>query len=128
MDKPSPVRSTRQRLAIRQSFRDADRPLSPVELQLIAGHKIRGLGIATVYRNIRNLLEEGWLIPVELPGEPPRYEIAGKHHHHHFRCNACGCVFELEGCASPQAASTVPPGFHVSGHSVVLYGVCRHCA
>ncbi len=127
-DKQVPARNTRQRHAIRRAFLDTGRPLGPVEVQAAARRFSRDLGIATVYRNIRHLLEEGWLIPVELPGEPPRYEVAGKHHHHHFRCEACGRVFELEGCASPQAASHVPPGFRVNGHTVVLYGVCRHCA
>ena len=127
-DKASPVRTTRQRLAIRQAFLDADRPLGPTEVKCLAGRATRGLGTATIYRNIRSLLEEGWLIPVALPGEPPRYEVAGKHHHHHFRCDTCGGVYELEGCATPQAESNVPPGFRVDGHTVILYGICRRCA
>ena len=43
------------------------------------------LGIATVYRNIRSLTEEGELSEVKLPGENPRFELAGHQHHHHFQ-------------------------------------------
>jgi Fur family transcriptional regulator, ferric uptake regulator len=36
------------------------------------------LGKATVYRNIQSLVDEGWLQAVEIPGDSPRYEVAGK--------------------------------------------------
>ncbi|HEU0120783.1 MAG TPA: transcriptional repressor, partial [Bryobacteraceae bacterium] len=85
-----------------------------------------GLGIATVYRNIKMLLEEGWLTAVELPGEVTHYELAGKEHHHHFHCRACGKVFELNACL-PNVQKLAPQGFAVTGHELLLYGACRDC-
>ena len=58
------------------------------------------LGLATVYRNIKILCDEGFLREVRIPGEAPRYELEGKGHHHHFYCFRCGRVFEIEGCRS----------------------------
>jgi len=78
------IRQTRQREAIRKAFIDADRPLSQEEALAIAKHHHRGLGIATVYRNIKSLVEDGWLIAIDLPGEAPRFEVAGKKNHHPF--------------------------------------------
>lgn len=83
-------RNTNQRKAIRDVFTATDRPLSTQEVLDAAQTHKPGLGIATVYRTIKLLLNEGWLSTVRLPGESPRYEIAGKPHHHHFYCNACG--------------------------------------
>jgi Fur family ferric uptake transcriptional regulator len=84
------------------------------------------MGIATVYRTIKRLLDESWLAAVELPGEAPRYEIAGKPHHHHFRCNACNRVFDLVGC--PNAfESILPAGFRLEGHELFLFGRCQEC-
>lgn len=119
-------RSTRQRRAIRGAFTVADRPLNPNEVLDLAAEQHKGIGIATVYRNIKALVEEGWLTPVELPGEPPRYEVAGKEHHHHFHCKRCGKVFELKGCL-PDFKQLAPPGFRVTGHEVLLYGDCKTC-
>lgn len=125
--KEAPLRNTRQRRAIREAFEKLDRPLSAEEVQSAATADSDGLGIATVYRNIRTLVDEGWLVPVELPGQNPRYELAGKAHHHHFHCQKCGKVFELEGCVS-EVTRLAPPGFTVTDHEVVLYGLCQHCA
>lgn len=123
---PVVPRNTKQKEAIRAAFLEADRPLSPDETLAIAQAEVSGLSIATVYRNIVSLVEEKWLTTVELPGEAKRYEVAGKEHHHHFRCNDCGKVFELQGCTvniKPQ----LPRGFRASGHDFFIYGTCAEC-
>ncbi|MCL4793335.1 MAG: transcriptional repressor [Bryobacteraceae bacterium] len=120
------IRKTRQRSAIREALETCGRPMSPDEVLALAQKKVSGLGIATVYRNLKALVEEGWLVPVELPGEPARYELAGKDHHHHFHCRACGRVFELHGCVD-KLVEMVPAGFAMTGHELVLYGLCGSC-
>ena len=109
------TRSTRQRRAIRTVFDKIHRPLGPQEVLDAVAQEVDGVGIATVYRNLKSLVEEGWLTPVELPGEPAR-----------FRCDACGSVFELEGCVGNFTVMT-PPGFRVSKHEVILFGSCAGC-
>jgi Fur family ferric uptake transcriptional regulator len=119
-------RNTRQRNAIRQVFAENDRPLGPQEVLDAAQVHLPGLGIATVYRTLKAMTEEGWLAPVELPGEPQRYEVAGKGHHHHFRCRDCDRVFEIDGCLT-NLKKLVPRGFRIDRHEVVLYGTCKTC-
>lgn len=120
-------RNTNQRKAIRDVFDQTDRPLSTQEVLAAAqGHK-SGLGIATVYRTIKLLLHEGWLSTVKLPGEPPRYERAGKPHHHHFYCKCCNRVYEVPGSLDLLDA-LVPQGFQLEEHDLVLYGRCLRCA
>ena len=122
----SSQRNTRQRAAIRAAFERAGRPLSPQQVLDAAQAEVDGLGIATVYRNVKALVEEGWLVPVELPGEPTIYEESGKGHHHHFRCDSCTRVFELDGCL-PNVNRLAKSGFSVRRHEVVLYGLCADC-
>jgi Fur family transcriptional regulator, ferric uptake regulator len=119
-------RNTRQKTAIRGAFLEMNRPLSPDEALEAARRHHRSLGIATVYRNIQNLVDEKWLQPVEVPGDTTRYEVAGKKHHDHFHCNACGKVFDLEGCLAP-AKLRLPKGFLATGHEFFLYGTCAEC-
>jgi Fur family transcriptional regulator, ferric uptake regulator len=103
------------------------RPLSPREI-LAGAHRLAPtLGVATVYRTVRTLLDDGLLVRVELPGEPVRYESAGKGHHHHFHCRGCDRLFEIEGCRTV-ARPRAPKGFVVEDHQVVFYGRCAACA
>lgn len=120
-------RETRQRRAIRRSLVESGHPMSPKELLEVAQHHVDGLGIATVYRNLKALQDEGVVTAVDLPGEPPRYEMAGKEHHHHFHCRACDRVFEVEGCPG-NVRSVTPRGFQTERHELVLYGLCESCA
>jgi Fur family ferric uptake transcriptional regulator len=123
---PTQSRNTRQKSAIREAFLRADRPLSPEEVLSAAQSEVEGLSIATVYRNIGSLLEGDWLTAVSMPGETLRYEVAGKAHHHHFRCDGCGKVFELQGC-DLSVKPKLPRGFRVTGHEFFLFGHCADC-
>jgi Fur family transcriptional regulator, ferric uptake regulator len=102
------------------------RPLSPEETLNFAQEQVEGISIATIYRNISSLVEEQWLTPVSIPGESARYEIAGKGHHHHFRCNQCGKVFEMPGC-SLNSKPKLPRGFRAISHEFFIYGICSEC-
>ena len=124
---PSVTRKTRQKDAIRQAFTEADRPLSPEEALAMARTQVESMSIATIYRNIGSLVSEKWLTPVEIPGEPSRYELAGKKHHHHFRCNDCGKIFELDGCVIP-VKPQLPRGFQATGHEFYMFGTCTSCS
>jgi Fur family ferric uptake transcriptional regulator len=121
-------RNTKQRQAIVRAFLESDRPLSPMDvLELSQPHSPR-LGIATVYRSIKDLTEAGWLTSVDVPGGPSRFERSGKGHHHHFQCRGCGRVFEVEDCAPDGILELAPPGFEVDDHELWLYGRCPECA
>lgn len=120
-------RNTRQKRAIRGVFEGATRPLGTDEIHGEAQRSIPSLGIATVYRSIRALLDEGWLTAVDVPGRNPLYERSGKGHHHHFVCTACEVVYELEGCSS-EIRGDLPRGFSATGHDVTIYGSCAACA
>jgi Fur family ferric uptake transcriptional regulator len=119
-------RNTRQRHEIRAVFEHNDRPLAADEVLHLAQKRMVGIGMATVYRTIKALTEQGWLIPVEVPGASPRYEKRGKAHHHHFRCLECGKLFELEGCLK-HLGKMIPSNFRVIDHVVLVYGFCETC-
>ena len=91
-----------------------------------ASRHVEGIGIATVYRAIADLVAEGTVAAVPVPGEPIRYEPAGKTHHHHFQCQKCQKLFDVEGCFE-SLKKLVPPKFRLSDHAVTLYGLCATC-
>lgn len=119
-------RKTDQKAAIRQVFEDSGRPLTAQEICDLAQGDVPGLGIATVYRNVKSLVESDWLHPVELPGEPARYERTDLGHHHHFQCDGCGKVFDVHGCPGGVSAM-LPAGFELRHHEILMYGRCDQC-
>lgn len=96
------------------------------EVLALAQADVPGLSIATVYRNLKALVDEGELCPVVLPGENPRYELAGHTHHHHFQCTRCQRVFDIHSCPG-DLKNLAPAGFQVDAHELVLYGSCSAC-
>ncbi len=120
-------RSTRQRHAIRQALNAAGRPLLAPEVLEAARTQVEGLGLATVYRNLKQMVEDEELSLVLLPGENPRYEAADRGHHHHFQCTVCQRVFDVHACPG-DLARLAPVGFTVESHELTLYGRCADCA
>ena len=125
---PKALRDTRQRAAIRAVIDGSDRPLLPQEVLELAQSTVPELGIATVYRSLKLLLEAAEVRLVELPGEVARYEsLRHAEHHHHFQCRHCGRVFDVHGCAE-DFARLAPKGFAVESHELTLYGACADCS
>lgn len=119
-------RKTKQRGAIFNVLEDEGRPLSYQEIFDKAKRVVPNLGIATVYRAVKEYLEAEQIVAVELPGDAARYELKGKHHHHHFWCRLCDKLFEVETC--PGKLNIHPPkGFKSEYHDVLFKGLCAGC-
>ena len=120
------IRTTRQLQAIQRALGAVDRPMSIDEIHRSAQIHEEGLGVATVYRTVKALVEARLVVAISLPGEAPRFELAGKGHHHHFQCNECGRVFETKACLD-DLKRLLPRRFQLTGHEIVLYGRCAEC-
>jgi len=119
-------RMTKQRQAILDCFKSSNRPLSVEEILKDAGSAVPQLNLATVYRNLKLMMKEGMLAAVDLPGHNTRYECVGLEHHHHFLCQSCNRLFDIEGC--PEGISRlVPKGFKLISHALTLAGLCLDC-
>ena len=84
------------------------------------------LSLGTVYRNLRQLAQEGRLR--ELDGPVARYDSVlpppG-----HVRCVRCGALSDAAAPYDPALdRSAAPAGWTVRGHSLTFYGVCPACA
>jgi Fur family ferric uptake transcriptional regulator len=127
-------RNTCQREAILGSLHASGRSLSPPEILHEASTYVPNLSLATVYRQLKTLVEEGAIDQVDLPGQSPRFEArcalqaeTADHHHHHFHCEVCERVFPIHACPGPMDR-LAPAGFVVQRHDVTLHGRCASCA
>ncbi|MFM2055858.1 MAG: hypothetical protein RLY71_243 [Pseudomonadota bacterium] len=123
---PSAGRSTRQREAICGVIESAGRPLLPQEVLDTARLQVPGLGLATVYRNLKTLQEDGRIEIVVLPGQAARFQATEHQHHHHFHCERCDRVFPIHACPGPMD-HLVPAGFALRRHDLTLHGLCADC-
>jgi len=118
--------TTQQKRVLAEILESANRPLTPQEICAIAKEHIPSLGIATVYRAIKQFVEDGSASLVDIPGISPHYESSSRHHHHFFLCSDCCRVFNLIGCLKG-VESLAPTGFRVDKHEIVLFGQCDDC-
>ena len=119
-------RKTRQRDIILEVFESENRPFTHEEILTYAQKRLPKLGIATVYRTVKEFLEIEKIALVELPGLAKRYEIKNDKHHHHFWCRLCDKAFNFFSCPGNLNLES-PEGFKTEFHEVFLKGRCENC-
>ncbi len=112
------LRETKQRNAIWFVLDSTQRPLSPLEILKLASDEVPRLGIATVYRNIRSMVESGELSTVELPGQPARFTLPAYRQDHVFLDTESDEVYTFEAPAA-ELRKLLPRGF--KANTVTLY-------
>lgn len=88
------------------------------------------VGLASVYRMVERLAEQGLVQRVDVGDGIVRYEPAGAaDHHHHLVCGACGKVEPFLDTRLEHAIEAVEEesGYAVVAHEVVLRGACADC-
>jgi Fur family transcriptional regulator, ferric uptake regulator len=118
-------RRTGQRRAIVSALREADAALTAQELH----RRVEGVGLATVYRNLQRLAEEGHAEAVRRDTGEQAFLLCGGGHHHHLTCRVCGRVEPVRDCGLDGWAREVASrhGFRDVEHRAELVGVCLVC-
>lgn len=83
---------------------------------------------ATVYRNLKQLAEEGKILWVDLPGSPERYDHRVSPHYH-FQCRECEKILDIEAKSYDELLdqAKIPKGFFVESHDLFIKGLCANC-
>lgn len=119
-------RKTEQRAAIVTALQHSDRALTAQELH----DDLRDVGLATVYRNLGRLAEDGEIDAIRRPNGETAYRACGAGHHHHLICRECGRVVELHDCSLDDWSRKIAKkhGFVGVEHQAELLGTCERCA
>ncbi|MEO5761597.1 MAG: transcriptional repressor [Vicinamibacteria bacterium] len=86
------------------------------------------VGLGTVYRNLKALVDEGLVREVRTDDEAVRYD-GNVGEHYHIRCIACGRVSDLPVSVdrSIEAQAHRATNYAIVGHATEVQGVCPSC-
>jgi len=84
---------------------------------------------ATVYRTLREFVDAGLLKSFQLDGRMVYEFDYGYPQHDHLYCTRCRKLFEFQSDELMNLRDKVAldKGFRVSGHRMIIQGVCRDC-
>lgn len=82
---------------------------------------------ATTYNNLKDLVQAGLVREVAVEGRAARYDAKGKRHHH-FICDRCGKVEDVQFYNVPKPASRSLGKRSVRECEVIFRGFCAKCA
>ena len=122
-------RATRQLEAVFQALQgDPTHPFAD-EIYRRVRKKLPRISLATVYRNLQRLAEDGKIRTVLLGERVARYDPETSDHDH-FICESCGRVIDLflERDRQVDLTPLVRDGYVVTAHNLTVYGVCQVCA
>ena len=119
-------RRTEQRRQIVEALGHSSAALTAQELH----GRLDGVGLATVYRNLQRLADEGVADTLRRENGELAFMLCGGGHHHHLTCRVCGRVEQVRDCRLDEWAGRVAReyGFTEVEHRAELVGRCSSCA
>jgi Fur family peroxide stress response transcriptional regulator len=82
---------------------------------------------ATIYNNLRDLVQAGLVREVAVEGRAARFDAKGIQHHH-FICDRCGNVEDLPWYEVPRPASRSLGKRILRECELIVRGLCTKCA
>ncbi|KAF0234411.1 MAG: Fur family transcriptional regulator peroxide stress response [Desulfovibrionaceae bacterium] len=122
-------RLTPQRLAIVQAVlvHGGHPTVEQIHRQILPAYPTTSL--ATVYKTISLLKEEGEILELEFGERGNRYDGIRPKPHPHMVCTRCGTILDLElsGLEADVARLAREVGFEVESHRLDIFGICPAC-
>lgn len=121
------LKVTLPRLKILELLENADRHhMSAEDVYKALIEQGEDVGLATVYRVLTQFEQAGIVERHNFENNLSVFEIAKEEHHDHLVCDQCGKIIEFhnEEIEKLQEKVAKELGFTLSGHSLVMYGIC----
>ncbi|ERP30672.1 Fur family transcriptional regulator [Chitinivibrio alkaliphilus] len=87
------------------------------------------ISLATVYKNIKDMVEKGFVMEVSLPNQKSLFEIH-KESHVHTHCRCCGALTDIHYNPLELAgdiATLLGDSFSPDSAQLVFQGICNTC-
>ena len=121
------LRCTPQRYAVMAFLMECHRHPTAAEIYEAVNHRDPRSSRATTYNNLRDLVRAGLVREVAVEGRAARFDAKGARHHH-FICDRCGDVEDLDWYDVPRPASRALGKRIVRECELIFRGLCTRCA
>jgi Fur family transcriptional regulator, peroxide stress response regulator len=121
-------RKSRQREAIGRALRGTSSHPSAEWIYERVRKEMPGVGLATVYRNLRLMKAAGEICELDTADSESHFD-GDTSLHYHFLCDRCGRIVDLDEPVDADVESRVEQrtGLKVTRHHLALYGLCVEC-
>ena len=123
----SGLRCTPQRFALMAFLMEHATHPTAAEIFEAVNRKDPRSSKATIYNNLRDLVEAGLVREVAVEGRSARFDVKGMPHHH-FICDRCGNVEDLAWCDVPKPAASSLGNRVLRECELIFRGLCTDCA
>ncbi|MCL2474844.1 MAG: transcriptional repressor [Chloroflexi bacterium] len=123
-------RHTRQKEIILEILQEADTHLDALQIFERASQKMPRLSLATVYRNLKSMSEQGAIAVGNFGEGHAHYEIVNtlSSGHHHLKCLSCGNIWEFDRSAAQLVTGVKEVnGFKIYSARLYIEGLCLLC-
>jgi Fur family ferric uptake transcriptional regulator len=122
------MRSSRQRDVVLETVRSTFEHPTAEWIHKTARKRLPRMGLGTVYRNLKALVDEGLIRAVRAADEAVRYD-GNTGEHYHIRCISCDRVSDLPVSVDRaiEKRAHLATRYAVVGHEVEVHGVCPSC-
>ncbi len=123
------VRFTRQRRAVLDAVLASREHLDAARVHVQVKKQLPNISLATVYRSLETLVGEGWLVALQQPGAPTRFDRR-EPRHHHFICDGCGKILDIDVELPDLSALAKASGeqhFVINEVMIEFHGSCANC-
>ena len=121
------LRCTPQRYAVMAFLTESHRHPTAAEIFEGVNRMDPRSSRATTYNNLRDLVQAGLVREVAVEGRAARFDAKGMRHHH-FICDRCGNVEDIEWYNVPRPASKSIGKRVLRECEVIFRGLCTKCA
>jgi Fur family transcriptional regulator, peroxide stress response regulator len=121
------LRCTPQRYAVMAFLMECHRHPTAAEIFEAVNRVDPRSSRATTYNNLRDLVHAGLVREVAVEGRAARFDAKGMRHHH-FICDGCGNVEDMEWFDVPKPASRSLGKRIVRECELIFRGLCAKCA
>jgi Fur family ferric uptake transcriptional regulator len=129
--KNNTLKFTKQRELILKFLYENDGHFTPEDIYMLIKKEYPdvNIGIATVYRTLTLLENEGIASSISFGAQGKKYELGLKNHHDHLICTSCGEIIEFfdETIEEQQEKIAAKFNFQMTDHTMKIIGLCEQC-